>query len=75
MEEILVSIFKIIDDYNPNGIELNWKYTVVQWSHDFPVGKNNKKIWTELFKAINIEMQTDDILSFAIDLIRLLSIN
>lgn len=59
------STARIIEQYNADGIDLDWEYPVIQGSHGHPVSADDRENFTQLIKSLKEVMDPEDVLSFA----------
>lgn len=59
------STARIIEEYNADGIDLDWEYPVVPGPPGHPYSDSDKDNFTALIKELKAVMQPDDVLSFA----------
>lgn len=64
-KDFAASTAKIIEQYNADGIDLDWEYPVVPGPPGHPYSAADKDNFTALIKELKAVMQPDDILSFA----------
>lgn len=64
-KEFALSTARIIEQYNADGIDLDWEFPVIPGPPDHPYSLADKDNFTALIKELKSVMQPDDILSFA----------
>ncbi|MEK9602989.1 MAG: glycosyl hydrolase family 18 protein [Flavobacteriaceae bacterium] len=64
-KEFAKSTARIIEQYNADGIDLDWEYPVVPGPPGHPYSSQDKDNFTALIKELKAVMHPDDILSFA----------
>jgi len=64
-KDFAISTARIIEQYNADGIDLDWEYPVVPGPPGHPYSEEDKDNFTMLIKELKATMKPDDILSFA----------
>ena len=64
-KDFALSTARIIEQYNADGIDLDWEYPVVPGPPGHPYKAEDKDNFTALVRELKAVMQPDDILSFA----------